>query len=89
MSDSKNNDLRNLVKEIRAARPDLNLPADPTRAQLLELLAAEPAPAPRLVSLNVRIPADLRDALKVHAAKTGSTIQEVVSNALYAHLKDQ
>lgn len=86
MSTSKNDDLRNLVKEIRAARPELNLPADPTRAQLLELLAAEPVPAPRLAALNVRIPADLRDQLKLHAVQTNSTVQEIVAQALRAHL---
>lgn len=89
MSNSKNDELRNLVKQIRAARPDLDIPAEPTRTQLLELLAAEPTPAPRLVALNVRIPAGLREDLKIHAAKAGSTIQDVVSEAIRAHLNNQ
>jgi len=46
-----------------------------------------PKPADPLVQFKLRIPASLRRALKVHAAQSGTPMQQIVTDALTALLK--
>lgn len=57
------------------------------RANLLAPLTPElPVPTPPRVLLAVRIPADLRRKIKVHAAKHGTTVAAFVIEAIRTHL---